>query len=171
MSNLQNELTHSILFLSNITKDINTVYNQSKSIVDILNDIDLKNSGSSNEMRTKSTKTREDLDELIELINDDYSLFQKDISNIKKNKNDEIVIYSLRRYKEYYHKIKNEHKKIKKLYKKIEIDKDRCQIEKDYIRFIAINKSTVPLYRVIQILDGILYGLSVLLDIEEKEEE
>lgn len=168
MTNLSIEITHSLSFLTNTIHDLKKLYTSTQSIISELNSMDLDKDGNPGQIRKKSADHRKDSDEIIEFILDDYKLFQKNMNNINKDKHNENVIYSLRRYRELCATYKDTKKDFDKFYNKIEIIKDKCVQDKDYVRFIALNKVSIPVYKINQILDSIISCLEILTN-EKKE--
>ena len=168
MPNLPIEVTHSLSFLSNTLRDAKKIYKSSSNITNELYKMDLKKDGAPGQMRKKSADYRDDTDDEIDIILEEFKIFQKEMSDVVKNKNTETVVYSLRKYRELYLEFKDLKKDFKKLSKKTDIKTSKCSKDKDYIRYIAINKSTVPLFQMIQIIDACIYALEHLLDIKEK---
>lgn len=169
MANLQLEVTHSLTFLSNLLSDINKVLDSTSTIVKEISTVDLDKDGAKNKMRKDINDYRDDADDDIEFMMDDFKLFQQEMSDIVKNKDTDTVIYSLRRYRELYNKYKDLQKDLKSLNRKAENRSDDCVKEKDYIRYILLNKTTVPIYRLLQIVDSCIYALEHIIDEEDKK--
>ena len=164
MKNLSMSITHSLAFLTSTLKDTKDLYSSIKTMVKKLYNFDLDKEGSNSEIRKISKEFREDVDEDIEFILYDYELFQKEISEIVKNKADESVISILRRYRQIYLDFKELKKDIDKLDKSNKIRMDQIQQDKDYVRYIAVSKVSVPLYKINKIIEGCMFGLNKLVE-------
>lgn len=169
MANLPLEVTHSLSFLTNTLHDIKNIYDSTSSMADTLYNMNIKKDGAPGQLRTKSSKYRKDIDDDIEFIMDDFKLFQNEMSDIVKNKDSETVIYSLRQYKKLYSDYKDLKKDLDKLSGKTDIKTSKCVRDKEYVKYIALNKVSVPLYRLIQIVDACIYALEHLLDNDDKK--
>jgi len=172
MNNLPVEVTHSLSFLTNTLRDIKTLSTSSSDIVNELYKMDLKKDGAPGQIRKKSSDFRDDIDEDIDFILEDFKLFQKEMSDIVKHKDDETVIYSLKRFRELYRDYKDLKKELDKLNRRTDIKTSKCIQDKDYVRYIAVNKTSVPIYKLIQIVDACIYGMDHLVgDKKETKKE
>lgn len=171
MANLPLEVTHSLSFLTNTLHDIKNICNSTSDVANSLYTMDIKKDGAPGQMRKKSSKHREDMDDDIEFIMDDFNLFQKEMNDIVRNKDDETVIYSLRQYKKLYDDYKDIKKDLSKINDKTNTKTSKCIKDKDYVRYIAINKISVPLYKLTQVVDACIYALEHLLDNDDKKKE
>ena len=141
MSNVNIKLTNSIKFLREFYKDASKIYDECYDKMMEIDKIKEDEENYQNKLRKATVKFKEDMHDFIDEIDMDYDLFVRDFPEIKANKLDDAVIYSLRDFLEYsdmYKKLKK--KKYEVLILKLESRMDVCSASKDYGKYIAYNK-------------------------------
>lgn len=162
MSNLPLKITHSLSFLNSTVGDISRIYQSSLSMMNELTDMDLDRDGAPGKMRKKTKDYRDEIDDNIQRMNEDLLIFFTDFNVILQHKHDETVIYTLGQYKKILDKYDDLLKEMIKFSKGLELVKDKCVSEQNYVRYIALNKISTPIFQLIQTQQRILQKLEFL---------
>ena len=141
MSSLSGKLSNSIKFLREFNKDATSIYEDCLDMMKEIDKADIAEKDYQDKLRKKTKKFTEDMDDFIEEIDMDFELFKRDFPEIKSNKHDDVVIYSLRDYLEYSGEFKKlRKKKYEILLLKLNARLDVSLSAKDYGRYLGYHK-------------------------------
>lgn len=164
MPKLSMRVTTTLLFLKSSIKDFYKIYDMTEKCMNELTGLKVDTVGYSGRIRTISNKYRKKLNDMIEEVIFDYRLFNIDIDELSKNKNEPDVLYSISKYMSVIDEYKKIYKKSQDLYERCETKKEEASRKENYSLYIGINKTDVYINKVNYMSEKIMNKLKKLID-------
>lgn len=169
---LSMEVTHVASYLENFKRFCLTMTEKSSKVFQDITNMNPNEEDYNDKVRKAIKKYDEVVGKYYQHEKDEFELFIKDITDIRKHKNDENVIYSIRSYASMERELKEiKKKKIKKLKETIEDSRLYAKADGDYVIALAYANILNYLENTYDKIDQVIGKLNKITNLKEKDDD
>lgn len=174
MRSLSNALTHSVSYINTFKNNNEKHINDIKKIYDDIIDMDTSDEDYIGTLREKIDKFKDDYDKEIKRYNELLEVFIEDLEFLAKNRNDELVIYSMDTF------AKNEHELSKSIKDKSELVRFQLKLEasiseakhdNEFLLSIALNQIKIRYDDILANIKKVASSLNKITQMKDKEDD
>lgn len=157
-------ILHVNSFLSSSYKSLKDLCEDTKKCCSKIDSISKTDIDAADEIREISSDFKDDSNDILEIVEEDYKLFKNEITILIRNKHDEQVIYSGKQFRKYFLEYDELRKKVNALNNRVNRLTDNYYDNKNYIKYMAYRKIKNIINRINDIINTIVEKLESLLD-------